>query len=407
MKNLRKSPFFSIIIWFLLCLQALPAFGSNKTVPSCLSPAASLSLQSVQQSFQTKNPVPGIAENSIYKAESNQLKQQEQMAMQTAEQFAEEMRASGNPIQKELRKSGVFKTEYGDFSFDISGWPSLRTSRDKKNLYFRSGGVLVYNLWLENEAKAFLPSPSGRPAILVPMQSTLTPIEDLHDQHLHQLWTSSLLIAMQLAGEESFKDKDVAIAGIGNGVDTILSLQLGASKTYLFDYNLNLSKMFKQTLPYNTITSNATVNTKNIGKSFYDLSGYEPVKIDILLANLPALGTKFLSEFLQFFKPKNESILVILSGANYSMLNDSEKNTIKIMEKFKKSSQVIKIDYNDGLTAIDDDPLTYIYEFEAQVWQSKEFLDAVLAAKEAEPDLPQAERIPAPENTSSPVLQSI
>lgn len=414
-KHYKKTFLYTITVSILVLLHLIctAGYAQNRALSAhntTLSPQTTVDVPAIQQSFQAQSSIPAHKNSLLDQIPLAKLKQQEHDALAAVERFQEELLLTGSPINLSNRKHGTFQAQGSTFSFDISALPQVREiaeqTSDKENLYFRSSGLIAYNLWLENQAKVFLPSPAEQKPILIPMKSTHTYIEDLHDQHLHQLWTASLLMGMQLLGKDGFQDKAVAVAGLGSGVDTIFALQLGATRIHVLDYNTRLLDLFKSTLPYNTITTNGVVDTKNLGRSFRHLAEADPIEVDIVMANLPGLGLNFFSEFVQFFQPKSDSLQVIISGANFSMLSDIERKSLAVLQAYKKQDMVITMSYEDDSLQIKNEPVAYIFEFDKQSWESAEFLAAIQNAQQITPAAPETQAIPAPTSNRT-ILHSI
>ncbi|MCM8812908.1 MAG: hypothetical protein NC924_03100 [Candidatus Omnitrophica bacterium] len=157
-------------------------------------------------------------------------------------------------------------TVCGSFPFDVSALPNIGPI-DPDNLYFSAGPVLVANSWLKTTARIDMPASSDVSPLIVPLQGARQRHHDLPDDRSFQVWSSAVLLAMDVLGKQHFNRQSVGIAGVGNGVDALNAFKLGAERTVLLDYNVTLKEMFLRTLALNPVDREIFVNCQKFGET--------------------------------------------------------------------------------------------------------------------------------------------
>ncbi|MHB8155533.1 MAG: fructose-bisphosphatase class II, partial [Candidatus Omnitrophota bacterium] len=237
-------------------------------------------------------------------------------------------------------------------------------AHDRNNYYFRSGGMVVLNSqypWLE----ALIALDIRWQSIIAPLEAKGLYLSGLGNDRNYQVWSSALLLAMDILGKNKFKGKTVAVAGLGNGVDAVFSLLLGAKNIHLFEMEGMLEDLFRETLKLNNMRGLEVFNYEYMGKDLRYFAPKSKIPVDILLANLGKFGTEVYPNLFSLFTPRESSLTLILSGERYSDLLPRDRDSLDSL--YEKRNRGFKILWHDDAENTDD-VIAFAFEIDKATW---------------------------------------
>ena len=220
--------------------------------------------------------------------------------------------------------------DLGRFTLDLN-----KIIRGGRHDYYRAAGLVVANSDL-----GLQPEIASKRLVTVPLYPESGKWAVPHE-NLYSNWTGALLTLMQLFGRKIFIGRQVGVAGVGNGIDALLALKLGARAVHLLDISPKAALLMKENISRNQVRTAARIHSEYLGQMFEFLPPNGVAPVDIILLNEGKFGLGKLSQLLAFFRPAGQDILLVLTGDYYDALPENYQRFLRIL--MRSTTQIVRV----------------------------------------------------------------